>query len=189
MVARLEDWRWSSLGAGAVRQAHDCAGVDGKRVQLAQWPVARPAGWVEQVNAMVAKEELERLRPSVRRSRPFARRRLGGAGGAAAGLGINAARSVAAEKATACGKGDGFAEVMRSVPLQPSLRSDNKADGAFPARRNPSSFQTEPRGHGPTLFAGLSKRVDLRLVSWLELGFGGGGDALCAKKLAVRQST
>jgi len=62
MVARLEDWRWSSLGAGAVRQAHDCAGVDGKRVQLAQWPVVRPVGWVERVNAMVAKEELERPR-------------------------------------------------------------------------------------------------------------------------------
>ena len=27
-------------------------------------------------------------------------------------------------------------------------------------------------GHGPTLFAGLSKRVDLRLVSRLEIGSG-----------------
>jgi hypothetical protein len=27
-------------------------------------------------------------------------------------------------------------------------------------------------GHGPTLFAGLSKSVDLRLVSRLELGSG-----------------
>ena len=27
-------------------------------------------------------------------------------------------------------------------------------------------------GHGPTLFAGLSKRVDLRLVSRLEFGSG-----------------
>jgi hypothetical protein len=32
----------------------------------------------------------------------------------------------------------------------------------------------QPRlaGHGPTLFAGLSKRVDLRLVSRLEFGSG-----------------
>src|SRR5262249_61899054 len=30
-------------------------------------------------------------------------------------------------------------------------------------------------GHGPTLFAGLSKYVDLRLVSRLEFGSGGGG--------------
>jgi dihydrofolate reductase len=27
-------------------------------------------------------------------------------------------------------------------------------------------------GHGPTLFAGLSKRIDLKLVSWLEFGSG-----------------
>jgi dihydrofolate reductase len=35
-------------------------------------------------------------------------------------------------------------------------------------------FVVQPRlvGHGPTLFAGLSKRVDLRLVSWQELGSG-----------------
>jgi putative transposase len=63
MVARAQDWRWSSLGGGA--------GVDGKRVQLTQWPVARPAGWVERVNAMVANEQLERLRLCIRRSRPF----------------------------------------------------------------------------------------------------------------------
>ena len=30
MVRRAQDWQWSSLGGGA--------GVDGKRVQLAQWP-------------------------------------------------------------------------------------------------------------------------------------------------------
>jgi dihydrofolate reductase len=35
-------------------------------------------------------------------------------------------------------------------------------------------FVVHPRlaGHGPTLFAGLSKRVDLRLVSRLELASG-----------------
>jgi hypothetical protein len=35
-------------------------------------------------------------------------------------------------------------------------------------------FVMEPRiaGHGPTLFAGLSKHVDLKLVSRLELGSG-----------------
>ncbi len=35
-------------------------------------------------------------------------------------------------------------------------------------------FVVQPRlvGHGPTLFAGLSKRVDLKLVSRLELGSG-----------------
>ena len=35
-------------------------------------------------------------------------------------------------------------------------------------------FVVQPRlaGHGPTLFAGLSKRVDLRLLSRLEFGSG-----------------
>ena len=35
-------------------------------------------------------------------------------------------------------------------------------------------FVVRPRlaGHGPTLFAGLSKRIDLRLVSRLEFGSG-----------------
>ena len=35
-------------------------------------------------------------------------------------------------------------------------------------------FVVQPRlaGHGPTLFAGLSKRIDLKLVSRLELGSG-----------------
>ena len=41
-------------------------------------------------------------------------------------------------------------------------------------------FVVHPRvvGHGPTLFAGFSKHVDLRLMSRLELGSGGGGDAV-----------
>jgi hypothetical protein len=40
-------------------------------------------------------------------------------------------------------------------------------------------FMVQPRlaGHGPKLFAGLSKLVDFRLVSQLEFGFGGRGDA------------
>jgi dihydrofolate reductase len=35
-------------------------------------------------------------------------------------------------------------------------------------------FVVHPRlaGHGPTLFAGLSKQVDLQLVSRMELGSG-----------------
>lgn len=33
-------------------------------------------------------------------------------------------------------------------------------------------MQPAPAGHGPRLFEGLSKRVGLTLVSWLELGSG-----------------
>jgi hypothetical protein len=48
-------------------------------------------------------------------------------------------------------------------------------------------FVVHPRlaGHGPTLFAGLSKHVDLKLVSRLELGSGGSGDAVRAEKVAI----
>jgi len=46
-------------------------------------------------------------------------------------------------------------------------------------------FIVHPRivGHGPTLFAGLSQRVDLKLVSQLEFG-SGGGDAVSAERVA-----
>jgi hypothetical protein len=40
---------------------------------------------------------------------------------------------------------------------------------------------------GPTLFAGLSQHVDLKLVSRLSFGSGGGGDALRAEKVAIEQ--
>jgi putative transposase len=79
MVRRAQDWQWSSLGGGA--------GVDGKRVQLAQWPVARPAGWVERVNAMVAKEEL-RATPVVRPARPAIRQATPGVRRTARRLGL-----------------------------------------------------------------------------------------------------
>ncbi len=41
-------------------------------------------------------------------------------------------------------------------------------------------YVVQPRlaGHGPTLFAGLSQWIDLKLVNRLELRSGGGGDAV-----------
>ncbi len=41
-------------------------------------------------------------------------------------------------------------------------------------------FVVHPRlaGHGPTLFAGLSKWVDLKLVEPAGVRLGGGGDAV-----------
>jgi hypothetical protein len=47
-------------------------------------------------------------------------------------------------------------------------------------------FVVQPRlaGYAPTLFAGLSKHVDLKLVSRL-VRLGGGGDALRAQKVAI----
>ena len=48
-------------------------------------------------------------------------------------------------------------------------------------------FVVHPRlaGHGPTLFAGLSKHVDLKLVSLAGVRLGGSGDAVRAEKVAV----
>jgi dihydrofolate reductase len=47
-------------------------------------------------------------------------------------------------------------------------------------------FVVQPRlvGHRPTLFAGLSKHVDLKLVGRLEFGSVGGGAAVSAQKVA-----
>jgi hypothetical protein len=62
---------------------------------------------------------------------------------------------------------DWNAELVRGVwgrPFSSSSRS----------RVRDYEFVVQPRlaGHGPTLFAGLSKRIDLKLVSRLEFGSG-----------------
>lgn len=62
LVRRAQDWRWSSLGVSA-----SCEGlglVDG-------WPVDRPQNWLELVNEAVGDTDLESLRTSVSRGRPY----------------------------------------------------------------------------------------------------------------------
>lgn len=62
LVRRAQDWRWSSLGVSA-----SCEGtglVDG-------WPVDRPQNWLEWVNNAVGDVELESLRTSATRGRPY----------------------------------------------------------------------------------------------------------------------
>jgi putative transposase len=63
MVRQAENWAWSSLGGAP--------GSDGVRVQLSEWPVDRPARWVEQVNRALPQGSLEQLRVSIVRNRPF----------------------------------------------------------------------------------------------------------------------
>jgi putative transposase len=63
MVRRAEDWPWSSLG-GAV-------GGGVVRVELEEWPVERPRGWKSLVNEGIGERELERVRVSIKRGRPF----------------------------------------------------------------------------------------------------------------------
>jgi putative transposase len=61
LVRRAEDWKWSSLST-------DDSIV---RPELTEGPVARPANWAEWVNLGVARDELDAVRKSVRRGRPF----------------------------------------------------------------------------------------------------------------------
>jgi putative transposase len=62
LVARAEDWPWSSLS----QRCHKQGGIP-----LSEWPVAEPLDWVERVNADQPSAELEALRACAARGRPF----------------------------------------------------------------------------------------------------------------------
>ncbi len=64
LVARAEDWRWSSLWQ---RRRPDRAWP----LPLADWPVVRPDNWIAIVNQPQSEAELEALRASVNRGRPY----------------------------------------------------------------------------------------------------------------------
>jgi putative transposase len=64
LVERAEEWPYGSLCARS--QA-----ADPTREILADWPIGRPADWVERVNTPLSAGELKRLRLSVVRGRPF----------------------------------------------------------------------------------------------------------------------
>ena len=64
LVLRAEDWRWSSLWRRSTGNAEDTA-------ILSPWPLTPPADWIERVNRADNEKELEALRRSVRRGRPY----------------------------------------------------------------------------------------------------------------------
>ncbi len=64
LVARAEDWRWSSLWRRT-------QGDPKRAAWLSAWPVERPRDWVARVNRPGTAAELEALRLSVQRGRPF----------------------------------------------------------------------------------------------------------------------
>jgi putative transposase len=64
LVTRAEDWQWSSLWRRTQADPKLTA-------WLGDWPAARPRDWVARVNRPEMKLELEALRLSVRRGRPF----------------------------------------------------------------------------------------------------------------------
>lgn len=64
LVRRAESWKWSSLW-------RRCQGNPQLTAWLSNWPVDRPRNWLAQVNDAEGAEELEALRCSVQRGRPF----------------------------------------------------------------------------------------------------------------------
>lgn len=65
LVTMAEDWRWSSLWlrvAGGSQQG---------KPALSEWPLARPESWVSLVNEPLTAKELEVLRLSAQRGRPY----------------------------------------------------------------------------------------------------------------------
>ena len=65
LVKRAEDWPWGSLG-----YSHFPAAA-AESPPLSAWPVARPPNWRALVNEPQTEAELEALRASVHRGRPY----------------------------------------------------------------------------------------------------------------------
>lgn len=62
LVKRAEAWPWSSLAQQIGQHSF---------VQLSEWPVPRPADWLESVNTEESLQELKSLRHSAKRECPF----------------------------------------------------------------------------------------------------------------------
>jgi putative transposase len=65
LVSRAEHWRWSSLW----RRLDPDQNED--KPALSPWPIPRPKDWVARVNRALSRKDLEALRVSVNRGRPF----------------------------------------------------------------------------------------------------------------------
>ena len=61
-VRKAQNWPWSSAGSPP---------AEVKRPTLTKLPVTRPRNWLERVNTPLTQQELEALRTSVTRGRPF----------------------------------------------------------------------------------------------------------------------
>lgn len=64
LVKRAEDWRWSSLW----RREY---GTDKQKELLSPWPIESPHDYLKQVNAFLTEKELECIRISILKSRPY----------------------------------------------------------------------------------------------------------------------
>ena len=66
LAARAQDWRWSSLW-----RRQFTGDREDDRLALCEWPVDRPADWLQWVNTPETPDELEALRRSCRRGSPY----------------------------------------------------------------------------------------------------------------------
>ena len=65
LVTRAEDWPWSSL-------SQQCRAGGGQwALPLSDWPLPRPVNWQAFVNEKETEGQLQRLRQSISRGRPF----------------------------------------------------------------------------------------------------------------------
>lgn len=62
LVERADDWEWSSISRTSTELT---------RSLLCEWPIATPENWLELVNRPHTKEELDALRRSAAKNRPF----------------------------------------------------------------------------------------------------------------------
>jgi putative transposase len=64
LVGRAEDWRWGSLYRWVRGSGED-------KELLAAWPSPRRPNWVEHVNSPQTEAEMQAVRRSIQRCRPF----------------------------------------------------------------------------------------------------------------------
>jgi len=64
LVDRAQLWRWGSLWSRT-------RGTEAIKALLSPWPVERPANWTARVNAPLTTKELDRVRVSIERGRPY----------------------------------------------------------------------------------------------------------------------
>ena len=64
LVARVQDWRWSSVG-------HRLHGGGDDQPQLSDWPLPQPSDYLEWLHGQEESDELEEIRTCVARGRPF----------------------------------------------------------------------------------------------------------------------
>jgi putative transposase len=67
LVKRAGEWEWSSFCRRARKPEH----LNGMPLPLAEWPVDRPADWTKWIHEPQTDSEVESLRHSISKGRPF----------------------------------------------------------------------------------------------------------------------